>query len=277
MDPKPNPLRRTRRVSRQPGSYWRIALLEGFEFLVNGNPVPLPPSLQKLIAFLALHDRPISRAYVAGTLWWQLPEDRARASLRSVLWRLRLSEAGVVESVSGRLGLVPDVSVDTREFVAVARQASERSVAWEDASIAALLRAGELLPGWYEDWVLIDRQRIHQLRLHALEGLCAHLVAERDFARAVEVGLAAVASEPLRETAHLALARAYLAEGNRGEAVQDYRSFCNLLRSELEIELEPSSALVRLVGGRKEQAPESSETPRQLGPKPSLRKSEHPA
>jgi DNA-binding SARP family transcriptional activator len=182
---------------------------------------------------------------VAGTLWWQLPEDRARASLRSVLWRLRRSDVTVVE-VTGRLGLAPDVWVDARELVVVARGATERFTAWEDASISALLRGGELLPGWYEDWVALERERIHQLRLHALESLCAHLVAEHDFSRAVEAGLAAVASEPLRESAHLALATAYLAEGNRGEAVRDYRLYCELLRSELEIE--PSSALERLVG-----------------------------
>jgi DNA-binding SARP family transcriptional activator len=246
MGPTPDPLRRTRGVRPQSGSRVRLTLLEGFDLLLDGEPVPLPPSSQKLVAFLALHDRPIPRAHVAGTLWWQVREDRARASLRSVLWRLRRSDVAVVESVTGRLGLAPDVSVDARELVTVARRATERSVAWEDASIGALLRGGELLPGWYEDWVLMDRQRIHQLRLHALESLCTHLVAERDFSRAVEAGLAAVASEPLRESAHLALATAYLAEGNRGEAVRDYRLFCELLRSELEIE--PSSALEKLVG-----------------------------
>jgi DNA-binding SARP family transcriptional activator len=246
MDPTPNPLRRTREIRPQSGSRLRLTLLEGFELRLDREPVPLPPSSQKLVAFLALHDRPIPRAHVAGILWWHVPDDRARASLRSVLWRLRRSDVAVVESLTGRLSLATDVSVDARELVTVARRATDRSVAWEDVSISALLRGGELLPGWYEDWVQIDRQRIHQLRLHALESLCAHLVAEHDFSRAVEAGLAAVASEPLRESAHIALANAYLAEGNRAEAVRDFRLFCELLRSELE--LEPPPALEKLVG-----------------------------
>ena len=190
MDPKPNPLRRTRRVSC--ATRLILANCSSRRLRVSGQRESgrrcHPPCRSSSLSS-ALHDRPISRAYVAGTLWWQLPADRARAS-EVVLWRLRLSEAGVVESVSGRLGLVPDVSVDTREFVAVARQASDPLVAGEDASIRRVARAGALLSGRYEDWVLIDRQRIHQLPLHALEGLGAPLVAERDFARAVEVGLA---------------------------------------------------------------------------------------
>jgi DNA-binding SARP family transcriptional activator len=223
----------------------QLILLEGFELLFRGEPVPLPSSSQKLVAFLALQDRPLPRAHVAGTLWCQAPEERAKASLRSALWRLRRTSTRVLEASGGRLGLSPNVAVDTQQLTLVAHQAMEGSFTPDDDSIEVLVRGGELLPGWYEDWVIMDRERLRQLRLHALESLCAQLVARRDFSRAVEAGLAAVATEPLRESAHMALANAYLAEGNRGEAVRDFQLFCELLRSELDVE--PSSALARLV------------------------------
>ena len=58
--------------------------------------------------------------------------------------------------------------------------------------------------------------------------------------------MAAVAAEPLRESAQRALIRAHLAEGNRSEALRQYRSYESLLRDELG--LEPTSDLKALVG-----------------------------
>src|SRR6266571_3495035 len=51
----------------------------------------------------------------------------------------------------------------------------------------------DLLPYWYEDWVLVERERFRQLRLHALEALCEQLTALGRFDHAVEAGIAAVA------------------------------------------------------------------------------------
>lgn len=235
------------RVRSRAGAMRRVILLQGFELLLRGEPVLLPSSSQRLVAFLALQDRPLSRAQVAGTLWCRASEDHAKASLRSALWRLRRTNPRILEASGARLRLSPNVSVDTQELTLVAHQAMEQSFTPDSESIKVLVRGGDLLPGWYEDWVITDRERFRQLRLHALERLCAQLVTLRDFSRAVEAGLAAVAIEPLRESAHMALASAFLAEGNRGEAVRDFQLFSELLKSELDVE--PSSALAQLVGG----------------------------
>jgi DNA-binding SARP family transcriptional activator len=106
--------------------------------------------------------------------------------------------------------------------------------------------SADLLPDWYEDdWVVAHRERYHHLRLHALEAMCERLTAARRYGEAVEAGLAAVRAEPLRESAHQALVRAHLAEGNRFEAARQYRSCRGLLRNELG--LEPSPGLQALV------------------------------
>lgn len=55
-----------------------LSLLDAFELRCDGEPVSLPPSAQRL---LALHDRPLLRPYVAGTLWLDTPDERASANL----------------------------------------------------------------------------------------------------------------------------------------------------------------------------------------------------
>ncbi len=100
---------------------------------------------------------------------------------------------------------------------------------------------------WYEDWLVFERERFRQLQLHALEALSRLLAASGRFAEAVESGLAAVAAEPLRESAHRCLINAYLAEGNAGEAIRQFVRYRDLLRAELD--LAPSEQMELLFDG----------------------------
>jgi DNA-binding SARP family transcriptional activator len=113
------------------------------------------------------------------------------------------------------------------------------------SAIPHYLLDGDLLPGWYDDWVLFERERLRQLRLHALETLALALAAEGRFAAAVEAGLAAIRTEPLRESAHRVVVRVHLAEGNLTEALRQYELCRRLFRAELG--LEPSALLTDLV------------------------------
>jgi DNA-binding SARP family transcriptional activator len=106
------------------------------------------------------------------------------------------------------------------------------------------LLADDLLVGWYDDWVLLERERLRQLRLHALEVLSGQLLAAGNGPAAVEAALAAVAVEPLRESAHRAVIRAHLAEGNRAEALRQRDQLRHLLR--LELGVKPSRLVTDL-------------------------------
>ena len=97
------------------------------------------------------------------------------------------------------------------------------------------LLSEDILPDWYDDWVLIERERFRQLRLHALDKLCEGFVHMRMFGQAVQAGMASVTEEPLRESAQRLLIGAYLGEGNHAEALRQYRSYRDLLKSELGI------------------------------------------
>jgi DNA-binding SARP family transcriptional activator len=225
----------------------RISLLNRFELSFDGRHVLVPFSVERLMAFLALHDGSLLRPYVAGVLWPETTETRAGANLRSSLWRIRRTGYPVVFATGNSLRLGAEVSVDVRDLLATIRLVFESSRNPSVSSLQQLLNARELLPGWYEDWVLLERERVRQLRLHALEALCERLTARGRLGAAVETGLAAVAAEPLRESAHRVLIRAYLVEGNQGEAIRQYHKYCRLVHEELR--LKPSPQMQDLVAG----------------------------
>jgi DNA-binding SARP family transcriptional activator len=104
---------------------------------------------------------------------------------------------------------------------------------------------GELLPDWDDDWVLIEREHHRHLGLQALETLSERLLSSGRHGRALEVALAAVAKEPLRESAHRLLVRVHLADGNAVEALRQYRLFARLAYT--RIGLAPSRQMEDLV------------------------------
>jgi DNA-binding SARP family transcriptional activator len=121
---------------------------------------------------------------------------------------------------------------------------------FDEEAVTALLEPRfccELLPGWYDDWVLVERERHRQLSLHALESLCEHLTATHRYGAAVLAGLAAIDREPLRESAHRALMMVHLAEGNVGEAITRYRIYEKIAARDLGVA--PSAMMRSLLTG----------------------------
>lgn len=175
----------------------------------------------------------MQRPFVAGCLWPESSQERANANLRTVLWRLGDSHAVLADEPSSHLALSSDVEVDLHDVSARARRLIHLDGRPRDHDLARLLESGDLLPDWYDDWLQIERERFRQLRLSALECLCIELTAEGRFAEAVQAGVAAVAADRLRESAHRVLIAAHLAAGNSGEALQQYRTCRDLLARRL--------------------------------------------
>jgi len=224
----------------------QLRLLNGFELDSAGEAVRLPMSAQRVLAFVALQDSPLQRPYVAGSLWLDWPEQRAYANLRSALWRIHRCGLPLVNAVGQQLSLDRGVVVDVRELEALAR----RALAGTPTAILEpewSLFSGDLLPDWYDDWLVLERERYRQLRLRALDALCARLTDAGRFDDALAAGLAAVAGEPLRESAHRAVIRVHLSEGNVGEAIRQCCLFRRLLREQLGIE--PSARMDELMAG----------------------------
>lgn len=200
-----------------------VKLLRSFELRHGPERVLLPPGTQRLLAFLALDGGVLTRVYVAGSLWIDYSQEAANANLRTALWRLRRVSCPLVDSTATHLSLASEVIVDLHAAREAARRATADGPDFGDEQLESILSAGELLPDWYDDWLVIGREQFRQARLHALEALCGSLTRGGRYGKAIEVGLAAVAGEPLRESAHRAVMRVHLAEGNRHEALRQYQ------------------------------------------------------
>jgi DNA-binding SARP family transcriptional activator len=222
-----------------------LGLLGGLRLELGGVPLLVSSGAQRLIAFLAIAARPVSRAYVAGSLWPDVTERRAAASLRSALWRLGRLPVPVVVARQGRIGLDVCVEVDLNDAMAAANRWMSGAVLPSDVDAGPAALEGELLPDWYDDWVTAERERFRQLRLHGLEAMSLLMVREGRTGDALLAALAAVVADPLRESAHRALINVHLAEGNVAEALRQARRYERLLADELGVA--PSSRLAALI------------------------------
>jgi DNA-binding SARP family transcriptional activator len=230
-------------AAQRPYTTRALTLLGGIRLEVGGEVVVLALSAQRLLAFLAVRNHPMPRTQVAGSLWPDASDDHAAGCLRSALWRTKV--AGVVVEASKRdLRLHADVVVDLHAGIRIARSLIG-SEAVDLEGIDAVALSEDLLPDWSDEWVTVERERFRQLRLHALEALCEGQTRDARFAQAVNAGISAVAGEPLRESAHCMLIKAYLAEGNIAQAIGQYQRYRDLLRTELD--LEPSQAIMTLI------------------------------
>lgn len=219
----------------------RLQLLDGFSLVTSGGLVELPQNLKRLLAFIALTG-PAHRNVVAGNLWPDVCDQQALASLRTGLWRLNRAIPGVVRVDGERLSPSQTLTVDSRKQEEFTTSLLRHRVDDHHTSMRDLgdLWPGELLPGWYDDWVVFERERLAQLRLHALEHLAAVMTREHRLESALQLALEAVHTEPLRETATGVLMEVYLAEGNVSSAIHHYELFRALLKRELNVDPSPS-------------------------------------
>jgi len=218
-----------------------LRMLNGFVLRRDGVEVLVTAGCQRLVALLAVNG-PTGRAVAAGTLWPDVPDERASGNLRTSLWRLNQQWPGLVQTDEQSLSLTRQIALDTVELTTRARAVADLSAGLEPAeTYCGLIDAGELLPGWYEDWVILARERLRLLRLHALELLSARLLGAGQVVWAMESAMASVRAEPLRESAHYAVLAVHVACGNADEARRYFAQVSLVLRAELDVE--PSDAL----------------------------------
>ena len=193
--------------------------------------VRLAQPSRRVLVLVALQAAPVPRGVVAEQLWPDQPEARGRANLRRALWQL---PAGWLRS-SGE-ELVLDAAVD----VVAAREFAARALGGQPLTLDEIdILTRDLLPGWHEEWLVAAQEAFRSLRVQALEAACSSLSQSGHHALAVHAGEAAVAAEPLRESAAAALIAALLAQGNRGLARRRYVQLARLLHAELGVQPDP--------------------------------------
>ena len=223
-----------------------LCLLGGPYVVEDGRLLEVPERSMRLLVFIALHPGRVDRRHAAGSLWPDGGDERAAGNLRSALWRLRGAGIDMLRADKCALWMDPGTEVDVRIIDHWAGRIIDGEFRPDDLGVPRWgAEAMDLLPGWYDDWVVFERERLRQRLLHALETLSRNLADAGRYAQAIEVALEAVRAEPLRESAHRRLLEAHLAEGNLVEARRLYGDYRALVRRELGVE--PSPALSGLV------------------------------
>ena len=226
-----------------PRGGFQLRLLGDFSLRHGHTHIALSMGPQRLLAFLAING-PAPRSLIIGALWPEVSEPHARGSLRTAMWRLHCRMPYLLRSAGDTLGLYPDMLVDIRT-VRESAQVILQDASCVSADRAVLCIRGEVLPGWYDDWVIFERERLRQLRLHALDALAERFTAQGRYADALEVAMESVRIEPLRESANRMIIAIHLAEANAAEALRHYQFFRDLLRTELG--LKPSARLTAML------------------------------
>lgn len=236
----------------------RIELLSGLR-AQQGDRVITRFRSQKtgaLLAYLAYYPQRIhSREVLIDLLWpeCELESGRSRLSMALSSLRHQLEPPGVptgtviiADRASVRINPAAIVT-DVAEFEAAldAAERAQSSTEREQFFVRAVQHyRGPLLPGYYEEWISPEQERLAERCLQALGRLIDAAERAGDLGRALDYAHQAAGADPLREETHRALMLLYAAAGQPSAALQQYQRLERILREELG--QEPSAATQQL-------------------------------
>jgi DNA-binding SARP family transcriptional activator len=221
--------------------------------------------VRNLFSYLLLNrERAHPREYLAGLFWAEMDESRARHCLNTTLWRLQIA-LGQQESSSAPhlcvdsqtigFNTASDFQLDVADFEShcawaerAGSQAPERQA--ELYRQAVSLYRADLLLDCYEDWCLLERERLRVLYLRALGQLLAYHAAHQEYDAAIDFGLRILACDPLREEVHRDLIRLYVDANQPAAALRQYHACEHILSRELGVDPMPETQalLSELIG-----------------------------
>ena len=208
---------------------------------------------EALLAYLLLHGpRPHPRDVLAGLFWADSPEGRARNALNTTLWRLRkrLEPAGICRGTYLETGPADEVGLNWRSDLwfdvgafegAVGDVVDQQAGSLDDETVlqrvqrALDLYEGELLEGFYEDWILRERERLRSLYFKSLVALMRRALARNEWEYALNLGKRILDKDPVRESIHREVISLHLWMGQRTQALRQYENCVETLRSELDV------------------------------------------
>lgn len=222
---------------------FRLYLLGGFRLEQDGSEITLPRAKVKtLLAYLALHPQEHPRETLATLLWGDSKDEQARASLRVALNALRKE-------------IHPDLLLTDRETV----QLNSAFPLWTDAVELGIqnsefgidLYRGELLAGFYDEWIEPERERIRDEYIALLLRAVEQARGASDYANAVTFAKRVLEIDRAHETAHQHLIFLYAAQGDRTAALKQFDECVRALDEELGVEPSPETiALAKQINTR---------------------------
>jgi TolB-like protein len=227
----------------------QLVLLGGFQARAAGQEIDVPGRKDRaLLAFLAIPaGEARSRDKLAGLLWSDRGDSQARESLKQAVFKLRKSLDGVQPSP-----LLADREFVSLEKAAVTVDVAEFEQLIGESTIESLARAtalyrGDLLDGLdlrdaaFDEWLLMERQRLRDLAREALAKLVDWHISSGAHDQAAAAARRLLAIDPLREVAHRALMQIYAAQGQTALALKQYQLCRDALQNELGVKPEPET------------------------------------
>jgi DNA-binding SARP family transcriptional activator len=223
-------------------SRWRIELLGALSAERDGRVVTHFETRKAgaLLAYLAFYaDRRHPRDVLAELLWPDEDPDATRPRLRQALASLRRVLQSPGDAPAREHDASPFVTdpagvqlnrarcfTDVMEFEEWLRSAAQGRSPEEripPLSRAVELYRGELLPGYYEEWIAPERERFLDQYVGALRRLADALAETADLEGAIACARRAVTADTLREESHRYLMRLYARADRRPELLRQYR------------------------------------------------------
>ncbi len=237
-----------------------IRLLGTFEVKQGKNAIAISSRpAQSLFAFLILSvGTAHRREKLAGMLWPDSLEETARDNLRHALWRIRkaLPTKPKIEYL-----LADDLTITFNASAEYWLDASALNKASEDASpdeLISVLSAyqGELLPGFYDEWVMLEREHVNSIFENKMTRLMSLLQEEKRWTDILDWAERWIKLGQKPEPAYRALMSAHAAKGDMSKVAATYE---RCVKSLGELKIEPSEQTKALFDHLKSGTPVQSQ------------------
>lgn len=214
-----------------------IHLLGKFELIDGSETLELPSrKAQSLLAYLLLnqgvHHR---REKIAGLLWPDSEETKARNQLRYAHWQLR-KVVGDQYFESDKISIAINPEADFWTDVSQIDIDNPESLRPEELQQVLSVYNGELLPGFYEDWILLERDRFQALFDDRVQLLLERLAEDERWREVLEWSENWIALGGSPEPAFRAMIVAHCQLGNISGAANAYQRCTNILKEQLGVE-----------------------------------------
>src|SRR6266568_8078595 len=240
--------------------------------------------VQELFCYLLLHrDHSLPRETLAGLLWLDTTTIQSKKNLRQAIWQLQSALGSQTEPMNDRVLQVEpewvqlnsqanfwlDVVVFEKAFDLVQKVPGQeldfqRVQALQEA---VQLYQGPLLEGWYQDWCLLERERLQSMYLAMLDKLMSYCEVHHDYETGLLYGTRIMCYDRARERTHRRMMRLYYLLGDRAEALRQYERCAAALEEELGVKPSKSTlALYRQIQADQLDEPKSIEALRETDP-----------
>jgi DNA-binding SARP family transcriptional activator len=234
-----------------------VHMLGTFRIAIGDAPVKIPSSRSlSLFKYLLIHHKQaIHRELLMDKFWPDAEPETARNSLNVAIHSLRqhlhtVSDVPVIVFEAGAYGLAPNLQVwiDVEEFER-AHQTGHRletrnqlSAAIAEYECAISLYQGDLLEeSPYEEWMILDRERLRIAYLETLDRLSQIYFEEEHYSACRTACQLILIKDPCREDAHCLLMRCYSRQRQPHLALYQYQICVEALRGELQVEPAPET------------------------------------